>query len=110
MKLQRPTNLAAEMVPAAMQLFKKHYRWYKPIRSLGLRGADLVPEGSVYQLGLHEDVNKRQKLELLERCVDRVRGRFGQFSIQRAVLMKERLKSVNANNDIGDAPTFYVYR
>jgi DNA polymerase-4 len=110
MKLHRPTNLTTEMVPAAMQLFKKHYRWNRPIRSLGIRGADLVPDGSVYQLNMFDDEVKRSKQVEWERCVDRIRGRFGQHTLQRAVLMKNKLKSVNANNDIGDAQTFYVYR
>ena len=110
MKLPRATNLTAELVPAAMMLFKKNYRWCKPIRSLGIRGADLVPEGEVYQIGLFDNEEKRQKSVQMERCVDRVRGRYGHFSVQRAILMRERLKSVNANNDIGDAPTFYSYR
>ena len=109
MKLQRPTNLAAELVPVAMGLFKKHYRWSKGVRSLGIRGSDLVPEGSVYQLSLFEDVKYREKLQSLERSLDQIRGRFGQYSMQRAVLMKERLKSRNANNDIGDAKIFYAY-
>jgi len=57
MKLRRPTNLVAEMVPAAMELFKRNYRWYRPIRSLGIRGSDLLPEGSVYQLSMFDDEN-----------------------------------------------------
>jgi DNA polymerase-4 len=109
-KLHRPTNLTAELVPAAMELFKRHYRWYKPIRSLGIRGADLVPEGSVYQLNLFGDENKRERTVLLERAVDRIRGQYGHGILQRAVLLQEKLKSVNANNDIGDAQTFYIYR
>ena len=108
-KLQRPTNLTAEMVPAAMELFIRHYRWNKPVRSLGLRGTDLVPEGSIYQLPLFDDENKRRKYTEMERCADRIRGQYGLASVQRAVLIRERLKSVNANNDIGDAQTFYVY-
>jgi len=110
MKLPRPTNLAAELVPAAMELFKKHYHWHKPIRSLGIRGADLVPEGSVYQLSLFDNEVKRRKIVLMERCVDRIRGQYGHSVLQRAVLMKERLKGDNANNDIGDAQIFYSYR
>jgi len=110
MKLRRPTNLAAEMVPAAMELFKKNYHWQRPIRSLGIRGSDLVPEGSVYQLSLFDNEEKRHKLVELERCVDRLRGQYGHFIIQRAVLMKERFKTENANNDIGDAQIFYSYR
>lgn len=110
MKLERATNLAAELVPAAMQLFKKHYRWYKPVRSLGIRGSDLIAEGGSFQLNLFADETQRNRTVRLERCVDRVRGRYGHFSLQRAVLMNEHLKSVNANNDIGDAQTFYSYR
>lgn len=109
MKLPRPTNLTAELVPAAMELFKRNYHWYKPIRSLGIRGADLVAEGAVYQLNLFDDEERRSKIVRLEKCVDMIRDRYGHFSIQRAVLMQERLKSVNANNDIGDAPIFYSY-
>ena len=111
MKLQRPTNLCAELVPAAMELFKRNYRWStnKPIRSIGIRGSDLVPEGAAYQMTVFDDEVRRDKLELLERCVDRLRGQYGHSIIQRAVLKKERLKGVNANNDIGDAPTFYQY-
>jgi DNA polymerase-4 len=108
MKLSRPTNLTAEMVPAAMELFKRNYRWYKPIRSLGIRGTDLVPESAVYQLSLDDDEVQREKFEMSERAIDRIRERFGFYSVQRAVLMAERLKSVNANNDIGDAQTFYI--
>jgi len=110
MKLKRPTNLVAELIPAAMDLFKKHYNWYKPIRSLGIRGADLIPDGAVYQLNLFDDEVKRQKTIQLERCMDRLRNRYGHFILQRAVLMKERFKGVNANNDIGDAQIFYSYR
>ena len=109
MKLRKPTNLAAEMVPAAMELFNRHYHWHRPVRSLGIRGTDLVAEGSVYQMTLYDDEHKRSKYTALERCVDRIRGQYGHNSLQRGMLMQERLKSVNANNDIGDAQTFYVY-
>jgi len=52
-KLQRPTSLTAEMVPLAMDLFRKNYRWSNPIRSIGIRGSNLQPDGAVYQLSLH---------------------------------------------------------
>jgi len=108
-KLPRPTNLTAELVPAAMELFRENYRWYRPIRSLGIRGADLVAEDGVYQLNLFSDEEKREKTDRLERCVDRIREQYGRYSLQRGVIMSERLKGVNANNDIGDAQIFYTY-
>ena len=110
MKLPRPTNLTAELVPAAMQLFKKHYSWYRPIRSLGIRGADLVADDAVYQLNMFIDEERRDRTERLERCIDRIREHYGHYSLQRAVHLSERLKGKNANNDIGDAQIFYSYR
>jgi DNA polymerase-4 len=109
MKMPRATNLTNELVPAAMELFIKSYNWYKPIRSLGIRGDDLVAEGSNYQINMFEDEVKRQRTVRLERCTDRLRGRYGQSALQRAVLMRERLKGPNANNDKGDDPIFYTY-
>jgi len=109
MKLKRPTNITGELVDSAVELFREHYHWYKPIRSLGIRGTDLIAEGAVYQLNMFTNEAKRSKMDKLERCADRIRGQYGQLSLQRAVLVKERLKSVNANNDIGDAQTFYSY-
>ena len=109
MKLPRPTNLTAELVPAAMQLFRQQYSWFKPIRSLGLRGADLVADNAVYQLSAFFDEKKHERTQKLERCADRVREHYGQYSLQRAVHLCERLKGKNANNDIGDAQIFYAY-
>ena len=109
-KLQRPTNLTAELVPVAMQLFKENYKWYRPIRSLGIRGADLIADGAVYQLNMFFDEEAHEKLLKLEKCVDLIREHFGHYSIQRAVHLSEKLKGKNANNDIGDAQIFYTYR
>ena len=109
-KLPRPTNLVADFVPAAMALFKKHYTLNRPIRTLGICGNNLVAEGSVFQLGLFDDEEKRQKQARLERFVDRTRERFGQSILKRAVHMERTFKGANANNDHGDSQLFYVYR
>jgi DNA polymerase-4 len=110
MRLPRPTNLVSELIPAAIALFKQNHQWYRPVRSLGLRGADLLPADGVYQVSLFDNEEERKKIERWERCIDRIRERYGYFSVQRAVLMHENLKSPNANNNIGDAQIFYSYR
>ena len=69
-----------------------------------------MPEGSVYQLNLFDNEVKRERTILLERCVDRIRGQYGRYILQRGVLLKESFKGKNANNDIGDAQIFYSYR
>jgi hypothetical protein len=59
---------------------------------------------------MFHDEGKRQQMIRLERCTDRIRGRYGHFALQRAVLLRERFKGPNANNDKDDGPIFYTYR
>ena len=59
-KLKRPTNITDEIVQAAYRLFKDNYRWEHPIRSLGVRGCDLVSDDMPYQLNLFMSEQKRE--------------------------------------------------
>lgn len=72
MRINQPTNITDEIVKTSFELFKKHYRWEHPIRSLGVRGADLVMENVPVQLDLFNNQEKREKLERLDRAVDEV--------------------------------------
>ncbi|HWQ75233.1 MAG TPA: DNA polymerase IV [Syntrophomonas sp.] len=89
-KQSRPTNLTHELQRAAMELFRRHYEWGKPVRSLGLRASDLVPAGSVVQLTFMDDIERRDKIERVEMTVDRIRNKYGDASIQRALLLKDK--------------------
>lgn len=93
MHISQPTNITDEIVKAAFELFKKHYRWEHPIRSLGVRGSDLVMEDIPVQLDLFDNQEKREKLERLDRAVDEIRRRFGYFSIQRAAMYQDKVLS-----------------
>ena len=90
-KLKRPTNITDEIVQAAYRLFKDNYRWEHPIRSLGVRGCDLVSDDMPYQLDLFISEQKREKLEKMDQVVDEIRARFGYQSIQRAFVYQDRL-------------------
>ena len=92
-RISQPTNITDEIVKAAFELFKKHYRWEHPIRSLGVRGSDLVMEDIPVQLDLFDNQEKREKLERLDRAVDEIRRRFGYFSIQRAAMYQDKVLS-----------------
>jgi DNA polymerase-4 len=50
-KLSGPTFLPSDIAQKAMELFKANYRWDKPIRSLGVRGSDLVTADGHVQIG-----------------------------------------------------------
>ena len=99
-KQSRPSNLAADMHRAAMELFEANYKWEKPIRSIGVRGCELSSAGGNVQLSLLDDENRRDKLVRLETAVDDIRRRFGNLSLQRALLLSDRrLGGINPKDD-----------
>ena len=62
-KLDSASNLTEEIARTAFELFQKNYNWEHPIRSLGVRGCDLVSEEIPYQLDLFMDETKREKIK-----------------------------------------------
>jgi DNA polymerase-4 len=53
--LPKATCLASELSAAAMQLLRENYDWRKPLRSIGIRAAQLVPAIKQVQLSFFED-------------------------------------------------------
>jgi len=89
-QLPFPTFLTKEIADKAIDIFSTKYRMIKPLRSIGVRGINLVPEDSAYQLDLLTNHNMRDKFEKLERTVDEIRERFGYKSIQRGIILKNK--------------------
>lgn len=85
-KLDSPTNVSIEIARIAFDLFKRNYSWPKPLRSIGVRGADLCPADCAVQLGFFSNEEKREKLEHIDKAVDTLRQRYGYRSVQRAVV------------------------
>ena len=96
-KLRRPTNITNEIMQAAYGLFREHYNWEHPIRSLGVRGSSLVADTAPIQMDLFTDENRRLKMEKLDKMTDEIRSRFGYFSIQRSFMKQdEKLSGLDA--------------
>ncbi len=99
-KLPRATCLAYELHAAAMELLRAQYGWQLPLRSVGVRGTELVPASTPLQLSLFENAERLEKREKLERAVDDIRRRFGYYSIGRAGLISDpTLTNINARDD-----------
>lgn len=99
-KIAMPTDITGEIAEAAMGLFRESYQWKLPIRSIGIRGCDLVDAWCPVQLDLFISQEKRDKLHKMDKTVDIIRGRFGFESIQRGLMYRERILSkVNAKDD-----------
>ena len=99
-KIDHATNVTGEIAEEAFRIFKESYQWQKPIRSVGVRGADLVNDHYWEQIDLFSSVEKREKLMRMDTTVDDIRRRFGFYSIQRGLMhMDTALSAINAKED-----------
>jgi len=87
-KAQGPTFLSDDIAQKAMELFIENYRWNNPIRSLGVRGSDLVTADGHLQLDLFD--NSNLNAEALAQTIDCLRERFGHYSVQRCSMLLDR--------------------
>lgn len=88
-KLVNETDVSAEIIKASMKIFRENYTWNNPIRSIGVSVSDFNTDNGI-QYDLSGSVEKREKLEALEKAVDNIRRRFGSYSVQRASLLKDK--------------------
>ena len=94
------TNLTGEIAGETLSLFREHYQWKRPVRSIGISVSDLEAGTICSQTGLFCDEVKREKMERLDNAVDRLKARFGTFAVQPAVLLKDRkLSGFDPKND-----------
>ena len=115
MKLKNASNITAEIAETGYKLYKQNYRlpadekekknsipefYQKPLRSIGIRGTDLVNDYFWEQLDMFTDPQYREKQMKMDDAVDVIRKRFGFYSIQRGLMYRDRmLSAVNARED-----------
>lgn len=100
MKIDHATNITSEITEYAYRLFKENYNWSKTIRSIGVRGADLVTDKYWEQIDLFDDISRREKMMKADAVVDDIRRRFGYYSVQRGLMyMDSYLSKINAKED-----------
>ena len=110
-KVSMPTNITSEIGSYAMQIFKENYNWNKPIRSIGVRVADLMTDTMPVQLDLFNNQERRERQHKMDIAVDEIRRRFGYYSIQRGMMYQDRrLSCVNAKDDHTVHPHGYMER
>ncbi len=110
-KIASPTNITEEIAGHAIQTFREHYRWEQPIRSIGIRVSDLVEEDTPYQINLFESPQVREKRLRADQAIDGIRQRFGYYSVQRGLMLRDRkLSAVDAKTDNIIHPHSYLER
>ena len=99
-KIVYATNITEEIAKEAYLLFKANYDWRKPLRSIGVRGADLVTDNYWEQIDLFGNLQVREKKMKADIAIDDIRRRFGFYSVQRGLMYRDRiLSAVNAKED-----------
>ncbi|MDR0397377.1 MAG: DNA polymerase IV [Oscillospiraceae bacterium] len=91
-KLPAPAYLSGSVAEAALALIAKHWPKGKPIRTLTITAENLVradqcPQAE--QLSLLDDPTqpKTDRAERLEKAIDDIRGRFGEYALQPAIII-----------------------
>lgn len=92
-KIDHATNVTREIAEEAFRLFQENYNWQKPIRSVGVRGADLVNDNYWEQIDLFSSVEFREKQMKVDTAVDDIRRRFGFYSVQRGLMYFDKVLS-----------------
>ena len=83
-----------------MTLFRQHYHWQQPVRSLGVRACDLIPDAQPEQVSVFLDEQQRYKKQRLEQAMDHLRSRFGYEVIKRGVLLTDpAIGTINPKDD-----------
>lgn len=73
---------------AAFALFEKRYDWRNPIRSVTIQAINLVPQDTPRQVDLFMNIEKIEKAERLDQCIETIRQRFGKNSIRNGILFQ----------------------
>lgn len=100
-KLLSPTDSTYEIYHVTKQLFDEMWDGL-PIRKLNVRASELV-NNLVTQLTLFDKKNKL-KLEKMDRAVDTIREKYGDYSIMRGVFVHSGLKPMIGGYEVEDYP------
>ena len=100
-KMEFPCCTSAPILKTAMDLFRQHYSWQKPLRSVSLSAIYLVTANNHMQLSLFDDTAERLLIqEQIEKTIDMLRYRFGHDVIMRAsALLDSKLTGFNPKED-----------
>ena len=90
MHLAVPTDISSEVCAAAMELIKANYNFRVPLRSIGIRAAELSDADHPIQLSFFKDMEKENKLREIEKVKDQINNKYGRYSICRAVLLSDK--------------------
>ncbi len=90
--LKKPVDTAFEIAEAAMMLFNECYSFSKdkPLRSIGVNVSSTKKHEKPMQISLFEEESVSERRRALELAMDKVRSKYGYYSILRGELLSDR--------------------
>lgn len=88
--LAAPTDIADEISRVSMDLFRRSYSWEKPVRSIGVRAAQVLQADCPQQISLFDANYETDVKRKVAEVVDSLRQRFGKQAIRRGVQLASK--------------------
>lgn len=88
--LAAPTDLTDEISRVAIDLFRRSYNWELPVRSLGVRAAQVTKVDARQQISLFDSNYETDEKRNVAAVIDNLRLRFGKQSILRGIQLTSR--------------------
>lgn len=88
-KLETPSYITNNIAEKALEIFHTRYSFTKPLRSIGVRACDLVPDNIGIQSSFFDDTIQDEKREKVANMMDILRNMYGYEVIQRGVVLED---------------------
>jgi len=97
--LNFPVCVSDAIFKEAFTLYKENHPCGMPIRTIGVRASNLIAN-KVTQISFLPDVKNQIKNEELERTIDKIRNRYGYYTIRRGLMYEDKvLSDLNPKED-----------
>ena len=107
--LESYTCLTKEITQNAFSLFERSYKMQRPLRSVGVSVTDFVHDNVPHQISFLQDEERLMQNEKLDKTLDVLKKRFGNYIVRPAVLLNDRdLSSFNPKDDHVIHPVGYL--
>ena len=97
--LPRSTDSTLTIWEAAMDIFRCSHTSGQPVRSLSVKASGLSPADETTQLSLFPEDRKAQRRVDIDRTIDKIRTKYGYFSIRRAITLIDSALDLDAKGD-----------
>ena len=103
------TSITKEITASAISLFEKHYKMQKPLRSIGVSVTDFVHDDIPHQISLLQDEQQTINNEKLDKTIDLLKKRYGNYIVRPAVLLADNgLSAFNPKDEHTIHPASYL--